>query len=271
MNRHGKKKRFISYHLSQFIAEKVKTIKPEQYDMLDNEDRDLIKKIGYASLEEKLWILGKLGSRFAIVVFDRKKSLEEKTFTTRLYKMLLLLRRKLSLTIGNTLSAFGIFVLGDEVIMKALSAVSAVLNHKTYYIIRDYQKLAENMDRAEDVVVEAEVSKQAKKTIDKFVIGILMGTDTISKIARKNAFNINVTQLSVMMYLSINDDRLVTEEEIAQYFSGNQVSIMKNIKVLMSLGYLERYNLDDKTHYVITGLGEVTMSRMRNYLINKTR
>ena len=236
------KKRFISYHLSTFIKEKVQGLTPAQYDMLDETDRDLIKKIGYASLEEKLWILGKIGYRFAITVMDRKKIIESRDFSGRIYKMISLLKRKLSLSVGSTLSDYGFFVLADNHIMKALTAISSILNNKTYYVIRKYEDIVENIDRVEDVEADSESSRQAKKTIDLFTLNILMGSDTISKLQKQTTHTITIIQFSILLYLSIYDDSLKCLEDIVSFFNGNSHSVKSNLKKLKSMGYVDMLN-----------------------------
>lgn len=263
------KQRFLSYHFHKFVEDEINKLSPDQYSLLDDEDRRLIKQLPKASLEQKLWILGKMGHRFAVVVYRRRSILNDAKFMQRVVRLINLFKKKVSTQHGGDLRELGLFVMDDGVMMKALSNISSVLNNKTYYIVKDYEKLARHFDSATDTHYDMELQLQAKAVLDNFLLQAFLALRVIEKTATDTPYNLPANQFIVMLCLHTLKNSS-SEITIATMLGLTTSGVRWHADQLGQKGYAERFKFEDHWHLRLTGLGEVVLSRMRNFIIQKT-
>ncbi len=163
----GKKQSVHNYLINQYIKDALASLHPLRLSQLELTERfkSQRKTIYKESLDEKLWFLGQMGYRFALIFGPRKHRSDYKGLTVgNLQRTIGIFKRKMEGMQSTALNDLGIVVQADNEIMNMLSLLSSMFNSKLYQLVRDYEAIVANADNVYKSVIieeqEAEILRE---------------------------------------------------------------------------------------------------------------
>lgn len=256
--------------MTQYILDAYAAAPDSVRSAFDGQDKHLLKRVSNATLEQKLYLLGKLGKRFAIFVADRGK-ISSSPFTFKRFTAWV--KRRVITLIGPELRNWGAFIRADKEIIQHLSRLSIDINPKTMYLLRNYEEIATGIDEIAHINVKAAIDLQARQIVDEFILKILTYKSQLPSFPKTRD---KMTQqfMLVLFFLSAHKERLIAPIEIAMQYGWNVKSVLSCLNALLELGMVQEeimYGEDTTTEpihvFQLTGYGAIIINQTRDKFI----
>lgn len=257
--------------LTQYIVDAAAAANEIIINSLSDSDKALIRRCHTISLTQKLHLLGKFGKRFAIVVADRAKVLDNpfsmETFKywarTRIFKM-----------IGPSLKSWGLLVRADKEILQSLSRLSLDINPKTMYLLRNYTDISNNISDILDSQAKIAAQHESQNIIDNFLsraFSVLMSHD--NKVHKRQ--KINKYQIPILFYLSVNRTRYVSVTEMSLNLGSAEQWVYKQMLDMSHNGIVQGEYEElppeggARKLYQLTGYGVTILNQLRDRITSQ--
>jgi hypothetical protein len=257
--------------MNQYVLDAVASAPEAIYKALDWYDKNLINKISATTLEQKLYLLGKLGKRFAFVIADRGKVSRN---PDSIISFLDWCRRKFLSLSGDTLRQWGLFVRGDKELIQHLSRLSIDTTPKTMYLLRNYEEIAEGIDRVTHVQLRTAIAEQTSNMLDHWVFKVLSYYRHLP-LNLKSKFGITQQNLPLLFYLINHKERLIAPIEMAMHFNSDRQTIQKYCMPLVESGILQHELLtteagvgEMQNAFQLTGYGITVINMIREQIVS---
>lgn len=270
--------KFFNYFFDKYIADALAKSQSHELKYLDNREKGMlfVKNYEKYGLEEKLWLLGKLGHRFAILVAPRETILAEQEKKglswTNIKKALKIFRKKAESHEVKELADLGAFAIAEQSFMQSLTLISTIYNSKSYELVRDYEKIAEYIDRIQynKLLTTTSTMMQSISLLDDIII-TAMNIGAEKKQERfifADKFNLTYESFRMLSFLS-RSGVLVKREDLLAGASITEITFNRILADMTDLNYVEKHPTTTGVGYTITGLGEVALNNARNYILQQ--
>lgn len=279
MNKDGAPEEKQRYHvmyndpvMNQYVLDAYASAPDYLLYTLSPKDRSLIQKISNTTLEQKLYLLGKLGKRFAFVVADRGKLSKN---PTSLITFINWCKRKFTSLQGTTLKDFGLFVRGDKELIQHLSRLSIDITPKNMYLLRDYEEIAVGIERVSDIKLKMAVEEQSTEVMDRWLTKVYRHFHTLPAGYQKT-YTVTQQNIPFLFYMHIHRDRLVPAVELAIEFNRAKQTVLMNMEQLREVGICQEEALivpeTEGSYYrafQLTGYGVTIVNRIREQIVSQ--
>jgi hypothetical protein len=262
---------YYDEEMTQYILDAYASAPDSIKKCFEAVDRDLLKRVSYATLEQKLYLLGKLGKRFAIVVADRGKiSINPLTFK----EFTGWCKRRLAKLVGSSLKQWGLFIRGDKELIQNLSRISIDINPKTMYLLRNYEEIAVGIDEVSHIKLKSAVESQSIAVVDRFILRCYSYKSQLPRYNKYNPPTITQEGLLVLFYLSVHRERLIAPLEIGLEYGWDRRSVMAYLRQFTDMGitqedimFSEVSTSEPLKVFQLTGYGLTVINQIRDKII----
>ena len=261
----------IDEAFAQYILDAASSVDDLVMKRFSESDRKILLNVHSASLEEALHILGLLGKRYAIVVGDRKKIIENKINVKAILRWF---RNKTLKHISPALRDWGLFIRADKEIVQSLSLLSLEINPKTMFQLRNYEEIALHASNVSDVYVRAQVTKQSQLIVDEFLTQAFAMYYRVKFRHEAARLKIKADMLPILFYFSANREHKISAIMIAQWLSMHEETSKMRAKLeqMVNDGHLQKHVVgqEGEYYYQLTGFGVHTVNKIRDSITYKT-
>jgi DNA-binding MarR family transcriptional regulator len=261
---------YYDEQLSQYILDAYASANESIRCTLTDRDKWLIKRIASTTLEQKLYLCGKLGKRFAIVVADRGRVANTPFNVTKAVQWF---KKRVIEAIGTTLKHWGIFIRGDKEIIQSLSRLSMDISPKTMYLLRNYEEIALGIEEISNIKTKVAIESQCTDVVDNFILKYSLYRDQLPHYKRGSQVLTKET-LPLLFYFSQHKDRYIPNLELAVYFGLEVTTISKFTNDLFDMGYVQIDTYTDDLNsitrvYQLTGYGLLILNQIRDKIVSR--
>lgn len=276
----------INVHLDKFIVKAINWLKPEQTRLLGLDDQKKLYTKGFwkKSLQDKLSFLGKIGYGFAIIIYPRNifidNTKDDKNLVTRgkIMRLFNILQRrsvpqntKTGIKEGiDLISELNVFAMCDAEFFSSCQVLSTIHHSKTHLLIKDYDKLANAVDKTSynSMLVEAEEIKLSIEYIDKFIISVARTFYSGGKSGSvfEKTFGISFIQYEYLSYISLRKT-LLYSGDLIKHLPLSPVNCRRNLVRMLDKGLLTKHQLEGGDAFTLTGTGVLLLQQIRDSII----
>lgn len=254
--------------MAQYILDAVAAAPDSVMRSFDGRDLKLVKDINSSTLEQKLYLLGKLGKRFAVLVADR----EEKNNLSTIRALVEWSRKRIALLSGTFLRHWGAFVRADKELIQHLSRLSIDITPRTMYLLRDYNEIARSFDRVSRINISASAEHEANDILDHWILRVLSHNAQLLSYNNSRP-KISRESICCIFYLSANKRRLVAPLDMSVHFGWKESLVRKYLNQLLEMDIVQKdYEVVGGVHidlFQLTGYGNIILNKIREDIISR--
>lgn len=270
---------FTDETLSKLVLDAYAEAPYNVIQLLTHRELEWIEKIDQLSFDKKLYLLCKLGYRFAFMIgkvpaFDALASLNNDHVMMQFLKFC---RYGGKMPAAKQFRECGFLIRSDATIIRNLSRLSGELDPELFYLFRDYDRLSQGIEKLQASgykldVLPLEISKDI---VSKFISKLFAICNRLPK-SRFNPHGVNSTNLPYLFYFRANKERFIPLEEVMTYFNMGKSNTALNLDNLLRHGLLQRdrvymeYQGAKRSYaaYQLTGFGLTILNQIIDDLVN---
>lgn len=258
------RRKFVNYYFTKYLSEAISNIRTEQLPYLDATDRLNItnrhKFLHRATLEEKLFLLGKLGYPFVLLIGDKSKQHS----VPKLFKLFrMFLTRKIfdKKQVVREMKDMNAFAICDVDIVRSLSLAASIYNTPLYNMVN--LALAANQRLAGREVERLTREMSAAQEFDTMIVRALcLGFRKYDQNEFETLYRIPPKHFIILAYLAAK--RHATDKALSDHIGASYSG--SDMHALMSKGFVVRKAVQPAI-YTLTGAGELALIEARKYFI----